>query len=214
MEKHIIYVDASCKEGSCKIGLYDKKLKKKHTILMEVSNISSLDGEQYAILYGLIYIKRLNLDSRFVLLNDNELATQNEKLIKLGNQLNTKISWIPREINKADKYTRTKPNKDYWNDIELLYSVMFDKVLKPVNVKKEEPTSDVLIPSDDIDSVISEYFINKEGKQYTKCNFVNLFIKVIEKNNLKYITGSSKRIINKLIKDKIIILKANSIIVC
>lgn len=126
-EKTIIYVDASSLNGGFKIGLYDKTNKVKHTLGLGSSVKNINEAEQYAVLYGLMYIQKSNSTNRHVLMNDCEGAIQDKKLVELGCALNTKLIWIPREINKADKVAKSKINKKkkVWKNLDFFMKIMF-----------------------------------------------------------------------------------------
>ncbi len=136
--KNIIYVDAATLKGRFQIGLHDKTNKTEHTLELGKSVKSINDAETCAVLYGLMYIQKSNNSNRHVLMNDCEGAILNTRLIELGQLLNTKLIWIPREINEADKVAKSKINKKkkVWRNLNFFMKLVLGDAMLVKSTQK------------------------------------------------------------------------------
>jgi hypothetical protein len=196
-ERKIIYVDASfCKEtNESKISLYDPELDQKN-ILTVSGPSSSTKAEQCAILYGCLYIRKIGLKDRKVyILNDNQAACNNSKIINLCKSLNIGISWIPREINMiADEGTKLDNNilKEESNILAMFYELIIDELVE----KKCINNNDLKITKKDKDilkiAVNNSKNANKlyatigQVGKYLKANYPNFKYTSLKKELLKY----------------------------
>ena len=126
--RHIIYVDASVRDGVSKIGLYDMKNHATH--ILQLNDIPNNNvAEEYAVLHALLYIIKNGLENCHIL-SDNLQATNNKNISSFCRENSVSISWIPREINKvADSICKLSPTckeKD-WNILKLFYSLVINK---------------------------------------------------------------------------------------
>jgi len=102
-ERRIIYVDAgNLNSENFKISLYD--IKSNATHIMDLPEVlDNNEAEKYAVYYAILYINKKGF-TNCMILSDNKSAVGDIIIQSLLNELNTQVSWIPREINKiADK---------------------------------------------------------------------------------------------------------------
>jgi hypothetical protein len=210
--RRIIYVDASFnnKTKKSKISLYDRKIDKLETLLLDrPTNIS--EAEQYAIVYAFLYSELNNMNGEKVhILNDNSGAVQNKKILNICKKFNITLSWIPREINEiADSGTKMDDNISI-KDVNI-FNLFYDLLIKKCTFN----TSDIVSPNsnkniEDIDKV-KNILINAikhsktEGTELVSISQVGKYIK---SNNESYKYPSLKKEIEKYPSD-FIIMKAN-----
>ncbi len=138
LSRRIIYVDASFNSQTkeSKICLYDIDENRIDTLITNKPTSSSF-SERYAIVYGCLYAKKLNIiDQKVHILNDNYGATAHKRIQELCQLLNISISWIPREINTiADKGTQSPCNikNEDVHICDLFYELMIEKNMIKVN---------------------------------------------------------------------------------
>jgi ribonuclease HI len=141
-ERKIIYSDASTsKEFGYKIGLYDPAKNKTKTLEIEEGTDTNI-AEQYGVIYAILYCVKHNYKKAYIL-TDNKSAVENAQLIKLANEANCTISWIPREINEeADKISKSKPNQKMkdWYLLDYLFKLHVKSSILITN-EKEDTTS-------------------------------------------------------------------------
>jgi hypothetical protein len=219
--KNIIYVDASSKLSKYRIGLWDKTNKIRHTVALGDSVKKISDAEMYAVLYGLIYIQKSNNPNRHILMNDCESAVKNPKLLDLGDMLNTKIMWIPREINKADKVAKMRVNKKakVWHNLDFCMKILFGDMLSiepcvskptiPIVNKVAEKVEVILsLMSQETLNLILE---NKKLFPMSKVNFGVFIQKVYKKENIPLKKGNVQNIREELLKNKVLLKKGNNL---
>ena len=117
VKRRVIYVDAGQNENKeFQIALYDPEINL--TSIIKLINIDNNNiAEQYAVVNAITYIKSKEL-KRAVILSDNESVAKNPNILKICDEYNIKITWIPREINVvADKVAKLQPTK---NDLSTL----------------------------------------------------------------------------------------------
>jgi len=104
-KRRLIYVDASGTNNQYQLSIYDSERKIGTTLLLKnVDNIN--DGEQYAIYYAFLYIKRNGYDKCYILC-DNKNAVDSITTERLSKDYKVGVSWIPREANIiADKLSK------------------------------------------------------------------------------------------------------------
>lgn len=218
-EKNIIYVDASSNQGKYCIGLWDKTNKVRHTLALgdPVKQIS--DAETYAVLYGLLYIQKSNNPNRHILMNDCEGAVKNKKLLDLGGILNTKIMWIPREINKADKIAKMRVNKKakVWRNLEFFMKILLGAILsikpKPTITKtNNQVTPKVRVNLSPMSQeTLNMILENKKLFPMSKANFGVFIQKVYKKSNITLVKGNVQNIREELLKNKILLKEGNNL---
>ena len=202
--KNIIYVDASSLKGRYKIGLLDKGNKRKDTLLLGKDVPQVHIAEQYAILYGLMYIQKRGEGDRYILMNDCESATQDKELLELAARLNTKLLWIPREINKADKVARQKPNKKrkVWHRLHFFMSI-----LSPFNVieKDNQPSEENNKTLSPIVKIIYQKLLEiSDNFPMTTSDFSQVITTVYNQENIGMKKGASIRARKELCNNNII----------
>jgi len=204
-KKNIIYVDASSFNGRFKIGLYDKNRKRKHTLKLGKAIKHIHIAEQYAILYGLMYIQKRNTTKKYILMNDCESAVSDDALMNLSIRINTRLLWIPREINKADKIAKSKVNKKkkVWHGLHFLMSVLSpDKVLLQEEKKYALITEKVLSP---IVKIIYQKIQNERNSfPMTTADFSQMVTSVYNDEDVEMKKGTSLRARKELSDNKII----------
>ena len=132
LARRIIYVDASFNNeiNETKISLYDKEINKLDTLIL-IKPTNSNEAEKYAILYACLYTKKKNIDMQRVhILNDNQSATKDEKILDICKYFGVNISWIPREVNViADNGTKLEVNikLEESNILEVFYDIVMNK---------------------------------------------------------------------------------------
>jgi hypothetical protein len=147
MNRRILYVDASVKNGICKIALFDHKIDKLDVIEYK-SDITSAVAEKYAVLNAALYSVKHNLN-RVHILTDHQPAVGDERIAKIFRDLDLTISWIPREINVvADKGTKLDNNTEQsdFRVLDMFYkismrdenSIMFDSADVDTNNLKQQ----------------------------------------------------------------------------
>jgi len=198
-EKNIIFVDASSFKGKYKIGLIDKTNKTKHTLALGSCTKDINEAEKYAVLYGLMYIAKRKGSDKYVLMNDCEGATEDKNLKLLGVSLNTKVMWIPREINKADKVAKNKVNKKkkIWKKLKFF--------MKILNIKKLYSGLDSQEYSPKLDNISKKSrsfyrFVEENISLFPIKNnlLAPLVIKDMKDNNIIYKKGDSSKVIKEL----------------
>lgn len=205
--RRILYVDASfCKKTQeSKICLYDVD-ENKIDILKTKLPTSSSFSERYAIVYGCLYAKKLNiLDKKVHILCDNYGATVHTKIKELCSILNISISWIPREINTiADKGTQESCNiqNEDVHICDLFYELMIEKnMIKKDDSKTEEKN---ILPKVSTSENEKNILLNAlrhlqiENKPYVSLGQMGKFLK---HNNPSFTYSSLKKILEKYPKD-------------
>jgi hypothetical protein len=131
-KRRILYVDATIQDDITKISLYD--IQNNLTNILELYDITkSIDAEQYAIIYAILYIVKNDYD-RCHILCDNLNATQNKNILELAKSKNITISWIPREINViAVKIVKLEPTIKIqeWYILDLFYKMLLNPNTQP-----------------------------------------------------------------------------------
>ena len=206
--KNIIYVDASSLNGRYKVGLYDKKNNRKDTLLLGKDVHQIHLAEQYAILYGLMYIQKRGGANKYILMNDCESATANKELFKLATHLNTKLLWIPREINKADKVAKQKPNKKkkVWHRLHFFMSILspYSLIVKDNKSTKEE---DNKLLSPIVKLVYKELLDISDNFPMTTSDFSQVVTSVYNQEGIEMKKGASIRARKELSSNNIIHVK-------
>ena len=196
LPRKIIYVDASFNHQTkeSKICLYDVDENKIDT-LITVKPTSSSFAERYAIVYGCLYAKKLNItDKKIHILNDNYSATIHTKIKELCSILNISISWIPREINTiADKGTQDSCNVQVENVhiCDLFYELM---------IEKDMANKDCINTNNSEKNILLNALRHSkiENKPYVSLGQVGKYLK---KNNPSFTYVSLKNILEKYPKD-------------
>ena len=147
-KRRIIYVDAyfDRETGKSKISLYDPEENQKN-ILTVSAPTSTTRAEQCAILYGCMYLQKIGNERRAYILNDNQGAITNTKIVEVCKKLNLGVSWIPREINTiADEGIRLEDNIDpsEANILIMFYNLIFEDG----HVKKESSSNNQKIENE------------------------------------------------------------------
>src|SRR5574344_946153 len=137
VKRRVIYVDAGQNENKeFQIALYDPEINL--TSIIKLINIDNNNiAEQYAVVNAITYIKSKEL-KRAVILSDNESVAKNPNMLKICDEYNIKITWIPREINVvADKVAKLQPTKkdDTFYTIDFIYDLIFPDI-ENVNEQK------------------------------------------------------------------------------
>jgi len=207
-EKNIIYVDAASLNGRYKIGLYDKAGRRKDTLLLGKAVKHIHTAEQYAILYGLMYIHKRGKEDKYILMNDSESAVQNNELSNLAARLNTKLLWIPREINKADKVSRQKPNKKkkVWHHLHFFMNIIAPKSF----IDKEKPLTketDISLLNPVVKIVYQELLAKRDSFPMTTSDFSKIVTAVYNQEDIEMKKGDSIRVRQELSKNNIIHVK-------
>ena len=201
MEKRrIIYVDAyfNRETNKSKISLYDPEEAQKNILTLQ-GPTSTSKAEQCAILYGCLYLKKIGLDDRRAyILNDNQAAVKNTKILELCKKLNVGVSWIPREINTiADDGIRLDDNVDVSeaNILLMFYKLIIDDETQQkvngtkLNKKHADINSDISVLREAIKSSQKEdnspVVIGQIGK-YLKTHYPNFKYSSLKKEFLKY----------------------------
>jgi hypothetical protein len=131
-KRRILYIDATIQDDIAKISLYDTQ--NNLTNILELHDITkSIEAEQYAIIYAILYIVKNNYE-RCHILCDNQSATQNKKILELAQREKIAISWIPREINvTADKIVKLEPTIKIkeWYILDLFYKMLLKPNTQP-----------------------------------------------------------------------------------
>jgi hypothetical protein len=217
--KNMIYVDASSLEGLYKIGLYDKTNHIKHTVELGTSVKKISDAECYAVLYGLLYIQKRSSQNRYVLMNDCESAVQNKKLLNLGNSLNTRIIWIPREINKADKIAKKRVNKkeNVWKILDLFMKILFEGIIIKQRVElkdsieKKIPSKVIVNQKSIFKKVLKKISSNPKIFPMSKIIFSIFIQKIYKEVAVPIKKGNIQEIRKELLDNKIILIKSDVI---
>lgn len=128
--KRVIYTDATkSNKNKYKVAIYDPTINLTHILLLkDVKDIN--EAEKYGILFALYYINEKQLNGT-IILSDSQNSVNNKILRKLASHMNSKISWIPREINQiADKVVKLKPTQKekVWNSLKLFHDIAFGKI--------------------------------------------------------------------------------------
>ncbi|SFV55987.1 hypothetical protein MNB_SV-3-156 [hydrothermal vent metagenome] len=207
--KNIIYVDASSLKGRYKIGLFDKGNKRKDTLLLGKDVPQVHIAKQYAILYGLMYIQKRGEGNRYILMNDCESATRDKELLKLATRLNTKLLWIPREINKADRVARQKPNKKkkVWHRLHFFMSILSPL---PLVVKDKQPIEEnnkILSPI--VKIIYQELLQVSNNFPMTTSDLSQIVATVYKQEGIEMKKGASMRARKELSGNNIIRIKSN-----
>lgn len=211
--KNIIYVDASSLKGRYKIGLYDKTNKIKHTLELGQSVGYIGEAELCAVLYGLMYIQKSNNPNRHILMNDCEAAVSNKKLVEIGQELNTKLIWIPREINKADKVAKGKINKKkkVWRDLNFFMKIALGGAIL-VRPKQKMITETIIKPLTPMSKIILEEVLSKKNLfPINITDFTPLVLKAASKAKITLIKGDIQKIRKELAFNDFITIKDNVI---
>ena len=137
VKRRVIYVDAGQNENKeFQIALYDPEINL--TSIIKLINIDNNNiAEQYAVVNAITYIKSKEL-KRAVILSDNESVAKNPNILKICDEYNIKITWIPREINVvADKVAKLQPTKkdDTFYTIDFIYDLIFPDIKYEKNAK-------------------------------------------------------------------------------
>jgi len=204
--KNIIYVDAASFGGRFIIGLRDKTNKTKHTLKLGKSVKSINDAETCAVLYGLMYIQKSNNSNRHVLMNDCESAILNAKLIELGQLLNTKLIWIPREINKADKVAKSKINKKkkVWRNLNFFMKLVLGDAMLVKSTQKL-PTDAIVNHLSPITKTIFEQIQeNKERFPMGMSEFAPFVSAAYKKVNLTVKKGDIQKVRKELCNNNLL----------
>lgn len=108
-KRQIIYVDASGhSDNSFHISLYDPETNASQVIKLTGAS-NSHEAEKLAVINAIIYIAKHNL-SKAIICCDNENVALDNQLKIYASKLNSRIIWVPREINKvADKIAKLEP---------------------------------------------------------------------------------------------------------
>lgn len=207
--KNIIYVDAASLGGKFKIGLYDKTNKIKHTLDLGNSVKNNYDAEACAVLYGLMYIQKSNNQNRHVLMNDCESAILNPKLIELGQLLNTKLIWIPREINKADKVAKSKINKKKkaWKNLKFFMMLVLGDAMLVRSTQKLPTDAIVNHLSPITKTVFEEILAHKERFPMGLAEFAPFVATAYAKVNLSVKKGDILKVRNELCKNNLLMFE-------
>ena len=191
--RRIIYVDATFNKDTneSKISLFDPEINQKNILVLnKPSSISK--AEQCAILYGCLYVKKMGIENRKVyILNDNQAAVNNTKIINVCKKLNIGISWIPREINEiADEGTKSDTNmgNEESNILSLFYELVIESESERNTVSKNDETKNITILKNAINHS------KNEQKPYVSIGQVGKYLKA---NNPTYKYSSLK---NELLK--------------
>ena len=139
VKRRVIYVDAGQNENKeFQIALYDPEINL--TSIIKLINIDNNNiAEQYAVVNAITYIKSKEL-KRAVILSDNEGVATNPNILKICDEYNIKITWIPREINViADKVAKLQPTKkdDTFYTIDFIYDLIFNKEEKATHPQSQ-----------------------------------------------------------------------------
>jgi len=211
--RRILYVDASfCNETQeSKICLYDVDENRIDTLSTKLPTSSSF-SERYAIVYGCLHAKKLNIsDKKIHILCDNYSATVHTKIKELCSILNISISWIPREINQiADNGTQNNCNVSIEdsNICDLFYELMIenDKGNKDtLNTKQVKINEKSNINKSERNILINAFRHSKiENKPYVSLGQMGKYLK---NNNPSFIYSSLKKILEKYPKDFTIVNK-------
>ncbi len=207
ISRRIIYVDASFSSQTkeSKICLYDVDENKVDTLTTTMPTSSSF-AERYAIVYGCLYSKKLNIsDKKIHILNDNYGATTHTKIKELCSILNISISWIPREINTiADKGTQDSCNIQV-EDVhicDLFYELMIEKNMTNkdcINIKQENIVQKINTNNSEKNILLNALRYSKiENKPYVSLGQVGKYLK---KNHPSFHYISLKKILEKYPKD-------------
>ena len=206
--RRIIYVDASFNNTTkeSKISLYDKEIGKLDTLFLSKPKSSS-EAEKFGIVYACLYAKTNDMKGQRVhILNDNNGAVQNSKILDICNNFDITLSWIPREINEiADKGTKLSNNikAHAIQVLELFYDLMMNRC--------SFNNSSILVVKKDKDkitdfdkNILTNAIRNSKLKDN---NLVSLgeIGKYIKENNPTYKYTSLKKEIEKYSNDFIII---------
>ncbi len=190
-DRKIIYVDASfCKEtNESKISLYDPELNQKNILTVIVPSSSS-KAEQCAILYGCLYIRKIGLKDRKVyILNDNQAAVKNSKIINLCKNLNIGISWIPREINMiADEGTKLDNNipVEESNILSMFYELIIGEVISDNHIDKNNDKAILCNAIKNSKNVNKPYSSIGQVGKYLKANYPDFKYSSLKNEFLKY----------------------------
>lgn len=209
--RRILYVDASFSNQTkeSKICLYDVDENRIDTLITKLPTSSSF-SERYAIVYGCLYSKKLNIsDKKIHILCDNYGATVHAKIKELCSILNISISWIPREINTiADKGTQDSCNiqNEDVHVCDLFYELMIEKDM--INKDHTNIEQKNIVPETNTSNGEKNILLNAlrhsriENKPYVSLGQVGKFLK---KNNPSFTYASLKKILEKYPKDFIIV---------
>ncbi len=210
-KRKIIYVDAyfNREVGESKISLFDPEENQKN-ILTIIGPPSIAKAEQCAILYGCLYLKKLGLDERRAyILNDNQAAVKNSKIIDLCKKLNIGISWIPREINTiADEGTKLNDNIDSeeGNILLMFYHLIIgdDVKNKSIEIPNNNASKENKISNINERSILKKAIESskKENKPYVAIGQIGKYLKA-HYPNYKY--TSLKKEFLKYDKDFIVV---------
>ena len=207
LPRRILYVDASfCNQTQeSKICLYDVDENRLDILKTKLPTSSSF-SERYAIVYGCLYAKKLNiLNKKVHILCDNYGATVHTKIKELCSILNISISWIPREINTiADKGTQENCNiqNEDVQICDLFYELMIEKdMIKKDNSKTDETN---ILPKTSTSENEKNILLNAlkhlqiENRPYISLGQMGKFLK---HNNPTFTYSSLKKILEKYPKD-------------
>jgi len=205
--KNIIYVDASSLRGRYKIGLYDQSNKVKHTLALGSSIKDINQAEKHAVLYGLMYIQKTNNPNRHVLMNDCEGAIGDKQFETIGSSLNTKLIWIPREINKADKVAKSKINKKkkVWRRLKFFMTIVYGNIPTKILQVNIEPTSDNLSPIAKI--VFDDIHESKDRFPMTTADLSTIIVAAFSKGKVELKKGGTAKLRKELSDNNILIIK-------
>ncbi len=205
--KNIIYVDASSLRGRFKIGLYDKSNKVKHTLVLGSSIKDINQAERHAVLYGLMYIQKTNNPNRHVLMNDCEGVIEDNQLAGIGYSLNTKLIWIPREINKADKVAKSKINKKkkVWRRLKFFMTIVYGDIPTKIQQVNIDPISDNLSPIAKI--VFDDIQESKDRFPMTTADLSTIIIAAFSKGKVELKKGGTAKLRKELSDNHILVIK-------
>jgi len=142
-------------------------------------------------------------------MNDCEAAISNKKLIEVGQILNTKILWILREINKADKVAKSKINKKkkVLRDLNFFMKLVFGKPIL-LNAKKKIPEHAMINPLSSLTTIMLEEVLSqKELFPVSTKDFTPLVMKVASKNDIALKKGDIQKIRKELCDTNYIVMK-------
>ena len=194
-------------KGRFKIGLYDKSNKVKHTLALGSSIKDINQAERHAVLYGLMYIQKTNNPNRHVLMNDCEGAIEDKQLNVIGYSLNTKLIWIPREINKADKIAKSKINKKkkLWRRLKFFMTIVYGDIPTKIQQVNIEPICDNLSPIAKI--VFDDIQENKDRFPMTTADLSTIIIAAFSKGKVELKKGGSVKLRKELSDKNILVIK-------
>ncbi len=204
--RRIIYVDASFNNTTkeSKISLYDKDIGKLDTLILNTPK-SSNEAEKYGIVYACLYTQINDMNGQRVhILNDNNGAVQNTKILDICKKFNITLSWIPREINEiADKGTKLENNIKEHNIkvLELFYDLMINKCsFNKMSILTINEDIDEIPETDKIKNILQNAIRHSKLKDKSLIP-LGAIGKYLIKNNPTYTYSSLKKEIEKYPND-------------